>query len=101
MAGYSGPLCEALIKKLDGEIAIAVANVEVYKTNPAGIGEHPDVVEAIETQVAKIAEAEDKMSDGCTEVGVETEGETFLTHHRANDQGKSRWNTKWIIKHQL
>ena len=48
MAGYSGPLCEALIKKLEGEIAMAVANVEVYKTNPAGIGEHPGVVEAIE-----------------------------------------------------
>jgi hypothetical protein len=61
MAGYSGPLCEALIKKLEGEIAIAVANVEVYKTNPAGIGEHPGVVEAVESEVAKIAEAEDKI----------------------------------------
>ena len=61
MAGYSGPLCEALIKKLEGEIAIAVANVEVYKTNPAGIGEHPGIVEAIEIEIAKIAEADDKI----------------------------------------
>ena len=55
MAGYTGPLCEALIKKLEGEIAMAVANVEVYKTNAAGI------VEAIESEVAKIAEADDKI----------------------------------------
>ena len=58
---YTGPLCEALIEKLKGEIAVAKANVEVYKTNPAGIGEHPGLVEAIESEVAKIAEAEDKI----------------------------------------
>ena len=61
MAGYTGPFCEAIIKKLEGEIAVAVANVEVYKTNAAGIGEHPGVVEAIESEVAKIAEADDKI----------------------------------------
>tara|TARA_A100001011_G_scaffold399469_1_gene508249 strand:+ start:4288 stop:4497 length:210 start_codon:yes stop_codon:yes gene_type:complete len=61
MAGYTGPLCEALIKKLEGDIAMAVANVEVYKTNAAGIGEHPGVVEAIESEVTKIAEADDKI----------------------------------------
>ena len=33
----------------------------VYTRNAAGIGEHPDVVEAIETQLSKIAEAEDKL----------------------------------------
>ena len=54
-------LLEALIKKLEGEIELAKANIKVYEKNPAGIGEHPDVVEAIETQVAKIAEAEDKI----------------------------------------
>ena len=58
---YVGPLLEALILKLEGEIAIAKANIEVYKSNAAGIGEHPDIVEAIETQVAKIAEADDKI----------------------------------------
>ena len=54
-------LLEALIKKLEGEIEMAKANIKVYEKNPAGIGEHPDVVEAIETQVAKIAEAEDEI----------------------------------------
>ena len=33
----------------------------VYQRNAAGIGEHPDIVEAIETQVTKIADAEDKI----------------------------------------
>jgi|TARA_B100001063_G_C16724144_1_gene535312 hypothetical protein len=51
----------ALVKKLEGEIEVAKANVKVYHRNAAGIGEHPDVVEAIETQIAKIAEAEDKL----------------------------------------
>jgi DNA-directed RNA polymerase specialized sigma54-like protein len=54
-------LLEALIKKLEGEIEMAKANIKVYELNPAGIGEHPDIVEAIELQVAKIAEAEDKI----------------------------------------
>lgn len=55
-------LLKALLKKLEGEVEMAKANIKVYEKNPAGIGEHPDVVEAIETQVAKIAEAEDKIS---------------------------------------
>jgi hypothetical protein len=54
-------LLEALCKKLEGEIEVAKANVMVYQRNSVGIGEHPDVVEAIETQVSKIAEAEDKL----------------------------------------
>lgn len=54
-------LLEALCAKLEGEIQVAKANVMVYTRNAAGIGEHPDVVEAIETQISKIAEAEDKL----------------------------------------
>jgi hypothetical protein len=54
-------LLEALCKKLEGEIEVAKANVMVYQRNSAGIGEHPDIVEAIEVQIAKIAEAEDKL----------------------------------------
>jgi len=54
-------LLAALEKKLEGEVAMAKANIQVYMQNAVGIGEHPDVVEAVETQVAKIAEAEDKL----------------------------------------
>lgn len=36
-------------------------NVEVYLTNPAGIGDHPDVLEAIEQELKLIAEYEDQL----------------------------------------
>ena len=55
-------LLKALLEKLRGEIAVAKANIEVYNINPAGIGEHPDLVTAIESQVEIIAEAEDKIN---------------------------------------
>ena len=54
-------LLEALVARLKGEIEVAKANVMVYTRNAAGIGEHPDIVEAIELQIAKIAEAEYKL----------------------------------------
>ena len=34
-------------------------NVEVYLNNPAGIGEHPDVFEAIEQEILEIAKYDD------------------------------------------
>lgn len=55
-------MLKALIKKLEGEIAIAEANINVYLNQSVGIGEHPDIVEAIETQVEKIATADEKIS---------------------------------------
>jgi|TARA_B100001094_G_C17815135_1_gene615730 hypothetical protein len=54
-------LIEALEKKLEGEVAVAKANIQVYIQNAAGIGEHSDIVETIEKEIAKIAEAEDKL----------------------------------------
>ena len=54
-------MLEAIIKKLGGEIAMAEANINVYLKNPAGIGEHPDVAEAIESQIEKIAAAHEKI----------------------------------------
>ena len=54
-------MLEALIKKLEGDIAVAKANINVYLHQSVGIGEHPDIVEAIDTQVAKIAEADEKI----------------------------------------
>lgn len=36
-------------------------NVEIYLTNPAGIGEHPDIMEAIECELKAIAEYEDQL----------------------------------------
>ena len=36
-------------------------NVEIYLTNPAGIGEHPDIIEAIETEMEQIANYDDML----------------------------------------
>ena len=54
-------LIEALADRYRGEIASAKANVKVYLENPAGIGEHPDVVAAIDTQIQLIANAQEKL----------------------------------------
>ena len=54
-------LLKALIARLQGEVEVAKANVQVYIKNSAGIGEHAGIVEAIETEIEKIAKAEEKI----------------------------------------
>ena len=54
-------MLDALTKKLEGEIAVAKANVDIYLSNAAGIGEHSDILEAIEIQIEKIATAHEKI----------------------------------------
>ena len=51
----------ALVKKYEGDIAVHTANISVYQTNPAGIGEHPDVVAAVDELVGQLADAQDKL----------------------------------------
>ncbi len=55
-------LIEALCKKLEGDIAIAYANIKAYERNVVGIGEHPEIVQAIEMELEKLATAEDKLN---------------------------------------
>lgn len=54
-------LLEALSKKLEGDIAIAHANIKAYERNVVGIGEHPEIVQAIELELEKLATAQDKL----------------------------------------
>jgi hypothetical protein len=54
-------MIEALKSRFEGEIASHRMNVEVYLQNPAGIGEHPDIMEAVEQELAKLAEADEKL----------------------------------------
>ena len=54
-------LLKALIVRLEGEIEVAKANIWVYQRNSVGIGEHIDIVETIEKEVVKIADAHDKI----------------------------------------
>jgi len=58
----SNMLLQALKQKLLGDIAVAKANVLVYKEKSVGIGEHPELVQAIELEVGKAAEAQDKLN---------------------------------------
>ena len=54
-------LLNALVAHAQGEIAMHRANVEVYLTNPVGIGEHPDVTQAIQEELDKIARWHDQI----------------------------------------
>lgn len=55
-------LKNALKKKYEGVIAECEANIEIYMRNPTGIGEHPDIVLAVDQQLTLMAEAQDKLS---------------------------------------
>ena len=52
-------LLEALKARYQAQKAEAVATIEVYMNNAAGIGEHPQVVEEMAKQVEALANAED------------------------------------------
>ena len=54
-------LIKALLAHAQGDIQKHVANVEVYLQNPAGIGEHSNVVEAIEQEINEIAKYQDQI----------------------------------------
>ena len=54
-------LIEAAKKQAEGEIAVHKANIEVYKTMPAGIGEHSDITEAVIAELDKLASARDRL----------------------------------------
>ena len=54
-------LQKALLAHAQGEIQMHLANVEIYLTNPVGIGEHPDVTSAIQEEIDKIARWHDQI----------------------------------------
>jgi hypothetical protein len=50
---------EALLKKYEAEMYIAKNNVEVYLHDSIGIGEHSDIMDAIEIQVRRYNDAKE------------------------------------------
>ena len=52
-------LLEALRKHALGQIEKHRANITTYRLNPAGIGEHSDLVETIEKEIMEIAKYDD------------------------------------------
>lgn len=54
-------LRDALKLKYQGEMAVAKANINVYMKNPVGIGEHSDLIGAIDEQLNLLTTAEEKL----------------------------------------
>ena len=50
-------IMNALVVEAEAKEQKALANLQVYMSNPAGIGEHPDVVAECSKLVKDIAEA--------------------------------------------
>jgi hypothetical protein len=67
-------ILEGLRADAEGIIAKAKANVEVYLHNPVGIGEHPDVLGAIQEQLDIIAHEEER---------IEVLNKHFINHDHA------------------
>ena len=60
-------ILHALQAKYEGEKQYHKANIEIYLSNPAGIGEHSDVLEAINIELERMVAADEKIH--------------ILTHH--------------------
>ena len=54
-------LIKALLAHALGDIAKHKANIEVYLANPVGIGEHSNIIEAIEGELDMIAKSQDQI----------------------------------------
>lgn len=54
-------IISALKSHAQGHIDKHLANVEVYLSNPVGVGEHPDIIEAIEIELEQVAKYQDQL----------------------------------------
>ena len=55
-------IIEALIAHAEGNIKKHVANINVFLENPAGVGEHGDLLETVKNEAKKIADNEEVIS---------------------------------------
>lgn len=55
-------LLNALKKHAEGHVEKHRANVEVYLHSTTGIGEHPDIIEAMEAELMEIAKYDDVLA---------------------------------------
>ena len=54
-------MLQALYCKYLGEMEMYRANIDIYLSTPAGIGEHPDVLGAMDEMVERMAGVRDKI----------------------------------------
>ena len=52
---------DALIEHAKGHIKKHAANVQIYMDKAVGVGEHPDILEAIEKELQVIAQYHDEI----------------------------------------
>jgi len=57
----SEQLLKATRMHAEGELERAKTNIMVYLNNATGIGEHSDIVEAIQLELDKMAAADDRL----------------------------------------
>ena len=54
-------MIKALLAHAQGDIEKHKANVEIYLSNPVGIGEHSDIMESVENELNMIAKYQDQI----------------------------------------
>ena len=54
-------IIKALLSHAQGDIQKHLANIEIYLTNPSGIGEHSDILESIEHEINQVAKYQDQI----------------------------------------
>ena len=55
------PKISAMMRLYNAEIDVYKAEIQNYLDNPVGVGEHGNLIETMDTLVAKIAESAEKL----------------------------------------
>ena len=61
MVNLRDDILKSQIRYYEGLIAIHQQNVEVYLNAPVGIGEHSDIMAAVDGEIAAVAQAHEKI----------------------------------------
>ena len=56
------PLFRAALARFEAQKQEALATIEIYLTNPVGIGEHSNLLDEVEKHTVALADAEEKIS---------------------------------------
>ena len=55
-------LVDALIKKYEGEVLVAKANIQILLHNPNGVADHPDMAGTLDGLVKNLHSAQEQLS---------------------------------------
>ena len=79
--------CTSLKMKLEGDIAMARSNIDVFMNNAVGVGEHGDIMTTIEEQFAVIANARDKLTEVNNYIDRHTDTDELSKSHARQQNG--------------